>query len=281
MRALIDGDIIVYRVGFASDSDDLSVAIHRCDAMLDGILEATRADNFRLFLTDAERNFRRQVWPMYHANRVKEKPRWYGEIKDYLINHWHAEIAYEQEADDAMGINQTEHTIICSIDKDLKQIPGRHYNFVKQEFVTVTNEEGMKWFYTQLLQGDTVDNVQGVPGIGKAKAEKLLKNCTTAEQMYKAAHKAYHLKFSEMGLPAKEIDEIIVRNARLLYIRKREGEIWNPPKLSTIPLSESTPNMPVETIQSTEPTQPEMVNGFVLHGLDLGESMSKPEAVST
>lgn len=283
MRALIDGDTIVYRVGYSSDADDLSVAIHRCDSMLDGILEATKADNYRLFLTDSERNFRRKVWPLYHANRTKEKPRWYGEIKDYLINHWGAEIAIEQEADDALGIEQDKvkpNTVICSIDKDLKQVPGLHYNFVSLEWAEVSDDEGEKWFYKQLLQGDPVDNVQGVPGIGKAKSEKLLKDCKTELELWFVVFKTYHQVFSKMNLSPLEIDELILRNGRLLYIRKRKDEVWNPPTLpqSTIPLLESIPNVEADSIPSTELTTPETMNGYVLHGLVPEVNTTVPDA---
>ena len=46
----------------------------------------------------------------------------------------------DEEADDAMGYNQILNydaeedvykSIICSSDKDLKQVPGRHYDFTK------------------------------------------------------------------------------------------------------------------------------------------------------
>ena len=284
MRVLIDGDVICYRVGYASDSDDLSVAIHRCDSMLDGILESTEANNFRLFLTDSARNFRREVWPLYHANRTKEKPRWYGEIKDYLINEWHAELAVEQEADDALGIYQDKMhntTVIASIDKDLKQIPGLHFNFVTDTWAEVTETEGIYWFYKQMLQGDPVDNVQGVPGIGAAKAEKRLAGLTTELELFNVVRDAYHQVFTKMGLTPQDIDDLIVRNGRLLYIRKKIGEVWSPPIQLTIPPLESTQEKPEESIQSTEHILPETMNGYVLHGLPPVESLPTDYAALT
>jgi 5'-3' exonuclease len=282
--ALIDGDTIVYRVGFASDSDDLSVAIHRCDSMLDGILEATQRQRFHLYLTDSENNFRRTIWPLYHANRKAEKPRWYNEIKEYLYTEWKAELAEGQEADDALGIAQTKDTIICSIDKDLKQIPGEHYNFVTQEFTKVTKEEGIRWFYKQLMMGDTVDNIQGIPGIGKVKAENFLSyfeqsgNQPYAERLYSGVRNLYHNKFEEMNLTTQEIDDIILRNARLLYIRKRKDELWNPPTPSATLPSESTPVLGVDSIQFTELTSMDLPNGSQLSG-PLTEENSTDSAI--
>ena len=65
-----------------------------------------------------------------------------------------------------------EPCVIVSLDKDLKQVPGLHYNFVKKEFDTVTPQQGLINFYTQFLVGDTSDNIRGCTGIGPVKARK-------------------------------------------------------------------------------------------------------------
>ena len=70
-------------------------------------------------------------------------------MNEYLVKEYKAEVCDGQEADDALGINQTDQTIICTIDKDLLMIPGQHYNFVKEEFKTVTYLDGLKHFYMQ------------------------------------------------------------------------------------------------------------------------------------
>ena len=83
------------------------------------------------------------------------------------------------EADDVMGIISTREPgkhIIASIDKDLNQIPGKHFNWYKDtnKVYDVSDYDGTRLFYKQILTGDTVDNYKGVPGIGPKKADKLL-----------------------------------------------------------------------------------------------------------
>jgi 5'-3' exonuclease len=118
------------------------------------------------------------------------------------------------EADDMLGVRQCElscdsdESIICTIDKDLNMIPGSHYNFVKKERYVVTPEDGIRFFYYQMLIGDTTDNIKGVVGIGKQKATKLLDRCSTEGEYFDAVRDAY------------SNDEEMLMNARCLYIWK-------------------------------------------------------------
>ena len=137
-NALIDADTVVWRVGFTTEEDPFWVARARCDVMLDKILLDTGVRSYDLWLSDsAQNNFRYSVYPLYKANRIgKPKPKHYEALKEYLIREWDAKFSVDMEADDYLGIFQDEEnytTVICSIDKDLQQIGGLHYNFVKEE----------------------------------------------------------------------------------------------------------------------------------------------------
>ena len=72
--------------------------------------------------------------------------------------------------DDAMGIYATANpgNIICSPDKDMRQIPGKLYDM--KETVTIDPVEGAKWHLIQTLAGDQTDGYSGVPGIGIKRA---------------------------------------------------------------------------------------------------------------
>ena len=78
------------------------------------------------------------------------------------------------EADDSLGVYATAYDdcILCSPDKDLRQIPGRLYDM--KELQTITKEEGDKWHYIQSLAGDQTDGYAGVPGYGIKTAAKYL-----------------------------------------------------------------------------------------------------------
>ena len=214
MKALIDADIVAYRVACTCQEDDAQDFVYaRAEDLVDSILVNTEADEYRLFLTGKD-NFRYTIYPEYKAHRPKEKPFWLEACRQYLIATFNAEVIDGQEADDAMGINQTGDTIICSIDKDLLMIPGQHYNFVKDEFITVTEEEAIKHFYMQCLTGDRADNIKGIEKVGPKKAEKILDGCTTEKQMFDKVREAY------------SNDEEFIMNARVLWIRRKDNEDW-------------------------------------------------------
>ena len=209
-------------------------ALHGVKETLQSIIEAVGASSYKGYLS-GEGNFRDtiSVTKKYKGNRNPEhKPAHYNDIRDYLINYWKAEVVDGMEADDALGIKQdkyggfgfnenayekTYNTIICSIDKDLDQIPGWHYNFVKKEKYFIEEEQAIRTFYTQLLVGDNTDNIQGVKGIGPAKAAKILSECKNEKEMYEACVKAY------------DNQELLNEMAQLVYIRRKEGVEWKPP----------------------------------------------------
>lgn len=214
MQALIDGDIVAYRAACTCEDDDSEdYVFSKVDDIIDKITFYTDSEEYRVFLTGSN-NFRKTIYPEYKAHRPTEKPFWLQTIREYLVKEYKAEVCDGQEADDALGINQTDQTIICTIDKDLLMIPGQHYNFVKDEFKTVTYLDGLKHFYMQCLQGDRSDNIKGIPGIGPKKAERILDGCISEYQMFKAVREAYGN------------DEEFLMNGRVLWIRRTENEDW-------------------------------------------------------
>ena len=214
MKALIDADIVAYRVACTLEEDDAEDFVYaRTEDLVDQILVNTEATEYRLFLTGKD-NFRYTIYPEYKAHRPKEKPFWLEKCREYLKATFNAEVIDGQEADDALGIAQTEDTIICSIDKDLLMIPGQHYNFVKDEFITVTPDEGIKHFYMQCLTGDRADNIKGIEKIGPKKAEKILAGCVTEQELFNAVREAYGN------------DEEFLMNGRVLWIRRKDNEDW-------------------------------------------------------
>lgn len=270
MKALIDGDILVYRCGFAvekskyvvymkgeeafgpvaiyrykkeipkfyfSDADfqivkekdiePLENALHGIKQTVRAILDAVNATDYTIFIS-GERNFRNDiaVTKPYKGNRDQNhKPRWYKELKEYLIDVYKAVVVEDIEADDALGIEQTTHinnakdmdyeTIICSIDKDMNQIPGWHYNFVEREKYWIDEKTAIRNFYTQLLTGDITDNIQGCVGVGIKTAEKLLSGKQTEEEMREVVRQKYEEVYG-----ADKCDAMMKEMSELLWIRR-------------------------------------------------------------
>jgi hypothetical protein len=223
MKALIDGDILVYRIGFASENETESIAIARCSEFIEDLILFNGFGEYQGYLT-GKKNFRNEiaVTAPYKGNRKSAKPKHYQLLRDYMESAWSFTMIEDQEADDAIGIAAYEMEVgeycICSIDKDLDMLRGDHYNFVKDDRYFITEEEGIKNFYKQLLMGDRVDNIIGIKGIGTVKAERLLKECKNENEMYLAILEAYDGNA-----------ERVLENGRLLWIRRQPLQLWTPP----------------------------------------------------
>jgi DNA polymerase-1 len=226
MIALVDFDLVAYRSAASAENEEVALAINRMKEMLDGILLKVEATSYRAFLT-GDNNFRKVVYPEYKANRTAPKPKWLQECREFAIDNLNAELALPTlEADDMLGIYQTDETIICSLDKDLLQVAGKHFQWEIQggpaekrwikpdTFLTQTELEGTRLFYEQCLKGDTSDNVKGIAGIGEAKARKMLALCESEQELFDIVVQAYATE-----------DEFLM-NAQCLYILRSADDSY-------------------------------------------------------
>lgn len=226
MLALIDADIVVYRVAFAAQEENEKVVLSRAAEFMEDLVMKPWVSDYKGFLTGSN-NYRKEiaVTAPYKGNRVQERPVHYQLVRDYLVSAWGCEVINGQEADDAIGIaaysyeDDDEAYIIMSIDKDLDMIRGWHYNFTKDLKYFVQEDETMRTFYTQVLTGDRVDNIPGLKGVGPKKAEKILKDCVSEQDMYQAVLKAYDNN-----------EEYLWEQSKLLWIRRQPSQIWSPPQ---------------------------------------------------
>lgn len=173
----------------------IEIVLHNAKTMISAILKETEANDYMGYLSSSEMPLTRASYATiqpYKGNRKTFlKPYYYNEIREYLQNNYKCRTVMHIEADDALAADQTEDTIICSIDKDLLQIPGKHYNFVKKEFQDITELEGHRNLYKQVLMGDRADNIPGIMGIGEVKANKILKTCHSQSQIHQTVAKMY------------------------------------------------------------------------------------------
>lgn len=223
MIPLVDSDLITYRVGFTTQDDDEGIASWRTDDLMRRIIGD--AKEYRAFLTSNDKsNFRFQLFPEYKAHRTKPKPKHYDHIRRHLKLVWAAEEVFEQEADDALAQAQTKDTIICTIDKDLDQIAGWHYNFVKEEKYKINEVGALRSFYWQCLVGDKpVDNIEGCPGIGKVKATRILEGCETEKEMLEEIVQKYQKAYQ--GSDHDWVEKLLLAG-NLLWIRRILGQPW-------------------------------------------------------
>lgn len=219
--AIIDADILIYRFGFASNNDSEDVAIRTMAHFLENLImiDLPLCTQWSLHLT-GKNNFRHDVavTATYKGNRKSEKPKHYHLLREYLVYAWDAVIWDGFEADDAIAIEATElngEGVIVSLDKDLDQVVGWHYNFVKDNLYYINQQTASFNFYKQFLTGDAVDNIKGVHGIGPKKAEKLLEGKTDAEM--------WEVIVEHLGY------ERAIENGHLLYMLRSTQDTFTPP----------------------------------------------------
>ncbi len=144
-------------------------------------------------------NFRDKIFPMYKGSRDPEqKPTHMEEIREYIQANYNTIVSEGCEADDMFGQAikdatakfPNSETVIYTADKDLRQIPGFHFDITEKELNLVTESEGLLWFFKQMLIGDRVDNIEGIYGIGEVKASKLLSG-KTIPQMWDEVQRQY------------------------------------------------------------------------------------------
>ena len=219
MKALVDADIVAYRAACSAEEEDLWIACARADQMMQDIIADTGATSYAAYLT-GKGNFRRELTETYKANSPDDRPKHWQGVREFLVTNHKAIVCDGFEADDQLGVDQDKtygSTVICSIDKDLLQIPGKHYNFVKKVFQEITHDEGLKRLYIQSLVGDRSDNIAGIAGIGPVKAEKAIGGLLP-EEYYEACRSIYN------------DDERFHLNMKLLYIWQKPNDQWEPPQ---------------------------------------------------
>ena len=214
--AYVDCDIIAFRCAASSEDEEEGIAHFRVDDMMNTMLLNLQCEKYVGFLT-GRNNFRKVLYPEYKANRKdKPKPKWLQSCRDYLQHRWYAEVVDGIEADDALGIRASHElgSIICSIDKDLLQIPGDHYNFVKDEYTYIGGRAADLNYWCQLLVGDTSDNVVGVRGIGPVKARKALEPLKDAVEWFTKVRELY------------KDDARFLTNLNVLWVQRNKDKLW-------------------------------------------------------
>ena len=161
------------------------------------------------YITNAPKSVRRQISPIYKANRKPNK--WVNAIRKYLIEMDFAITHPEFEADDLIFDRALElgeqNCIILTMDKDLKQIPGIHFNYYRPKVVNengekisgdcvglsvVTKEEAEYTFWLSMLTGDHGDNIKGIKGLGPKKGEAILKCKTDLKETVINQYKGFY-----------------------------------------------------------------------------------------
>ena len=170
-------------------------AYNAVNTVLESFVNKFNPVSVDIFLSDSK-TFRHRlaVTKPYKGNRDDvHKPVYYKQLGDFLFSRG-AIVQPDVEADDCLAMCATEdpkNTIIVTIDKDLLQVPGNHYNWVTDEFVVQSKKGADFELAAQILAGDSTDNIPGLPGCGAVKADKIITGATSTKDLMSRIVEAY------------------------------------------------------------------------------------------
>jgi len=180
---------------FNKESTDFKDYTTSLNYFLNTILEKINPDYY-LLVGDVHNNFRKQLYSSYKANRKSKDDlglMFLSDLRTYAIKELNMMVFNKLEADDILTyLNQSKlfkkyikkhfkivKIEIASKDKDLTQIPCTFHRIIKEGDIITTNIDASTAIYNlyhQVLTGDSVDNIKGIFGVGKAKAFKMLES---------------------------------------------------------------------------------------------------------
>jgi hypothetical protein len=192
-------------------------------------------------------NFREQiaVTKPYKGTRAGSKPKYMYDLCMYMYDNYEVKLANGIEADDLMSIDQMldlDNSVICSRDKDLRITKGWHYGWEcgKQpqfdlqwvddlgwlkydDYKKKLSGVGLKFFYSQMITGDTVDNIPGLRGMGPKAAYDLLGEAESIDECKAIVMGKYKEKHPENA------KEYFTEQANLLWMLRDYDEKrgWN------------------------------------------------------
>lgn len=252
--------------------EPLSHCLHLVAQQFESIRDAVcnklgvKAEQLRLrVLLTGPGNFREELAKQrpYKGNRdLSHKPEHYQAIRDYLHEVWSAEIIHGHEADDEASIAawaQLEAAnaagyVVCTVDKDLDQVPGLHYDYAKRVFYDVDMLSGEMRFWEQCVSGDPTDNIPGCYKTAGVGAERLVRDLVSTaikadtdeegwrKLVWDGIVKHYEASQLIAGCPYldQKAEDVALETARLVYMQQRPGELWNPPGVGHGKIGEAT-----------------------------------------
>lgn len=257
LTLLIDADIIAFKYALVNQKKnafwsegmdekdriicDWDRAVRDMDKYIENLIETLEATDVIMAIScKTADGFRKNlVKESYKSNRADtERPVMLEDLKQYLLDNYPSKRKPYLEGDDILGILHTRdpnHSIMCTIDKDMNTIPGKVYNWDHPEWgiVETSEEEAWRFFYKQVLTGDTVDGYKGCPQIGPTRADEAIGWIKYDEYFHHNIWRAVVCQYQMKGL--KEEDALKeARMARILQkddydYENQEPILWSPP----------------------------------------------------
>lgn len=94
------------------------------------------------------------------------------------------------------------------------------------EYIHKLKGGGLKFFYSQLLTGDSVDNYPGLPGVGFSTAYELLSDAKDEQELVSRVRQLY---ISEYKGDIESALKAMLEQGRLAWMQTRRKELWSIP----------------------------------------------------
>lgn len=233
----IDGDYMAY---YCAGNDDTSPATARenCIDRIERALFVSGSTRPIVHLSDraCDKGLRfliAEAKPYQGQRDGGRKPKNWDVLRDWMEtyegNRFEVKNWIDREADDGMAyvceaaahINRP--AALLTADKDMRMFAGLHIVWKTFEMVEVPTgtfdithdgkQYGHKWFWLQMLHGDTADNIPGLPRVGEVAATKALSGVKNNQQAYEVVRDFY---INKMG---DRYADYFVEQAALLWMR--------------------------------------------------------------
>ena len=220
MKVIFDADSLIYASCFKKKEDrdndedlfetDVDVAFNKFSEGMGKLLafleEQVPVDEV-IVCNGSKNNFRKDITPTYKLNRTQKRPEILTELHELVKLSYNSIWGDGVETDDVVATlwaeevekNGIDSVIIMSLDKDYKQFPCwfYDYNYKKRELIKISEEEAYRNFYSQMIVGDSADNIKVCKGYGKVYASKLLKEAKTEYSMLNKTYRLYKEVYEE------------------------------------------------------------------------------------
>ena len=232
MQYLIDASVYVFRAYYSMPDDMVDDAGNPINALygfcrfVGDFMEQVTPEYLAIAFDESlSSSFRTEIYPEYKANRDPAPPelkRQFEQCRRYVRALGVMEIGSPRyEADDLIGTlvehgrRQGRPSTIVSRDKDLTQLLSKDdvfwdfagkgklgYDEIPASF-GVWPEQIADFL---ALAGDAVDNIKGVPGVGRKTAEKLLAHFGSLDEIYDNLHRVHEVNVRGAKTLAAKLD---------------------------------------------------------------------------
>lgn len=246
---LIDGDGLAYNCAGNDECDPGQARINAVQRIERGMRKSGANESIILATGRGSHKGHRYavatVKPYQAQRSGSRRPKNWEYLRTWVESHPQTDLSTNAEADDLFHkyafTRGWQNVVHHTQDKDMRTLPGIHLTWDTMELVTVPEgtydlvhdgkQYGLKWFWLQMLHGDTADNIPGLPKYinpkgkpalcGEKTAQGLLSLAVDNEEARSIVRHHYRAFYGD------EWDIQFLEQAVLLWLRRKPGNVFD------------------------------------------------------